>query len=219
MPRPLFSQPSLRSICSQCRQSPLPPASRKRFFTTTTPKLADSDISSLSELSKAFQKAPPKQATAANSASYAASTDPLQYFPQASDTDIIKGWRPPPPPHHLHVYCHRHNTHITLTDGQRQPVISVSAGNIGFRKAARGTYDAAYQLGAYVMSRIQAQGLLAKIQSMEVILRDFGPGREAVTKILLGSEGRNIRSRITRVMDATRLKFGGTRGKKPRRIG
>ena len=69
------------------------------------------------------------------------------------------------------------------------------------------------------MSRIQAQGLLAKIQSMEVILRDFGPGRDAVTKILLGSEGRNIRSRIVRVMDATRLKFGGTRGKKPRRLG
>ena len=69
------------------------------------------------------------------------------------------------------------------------------------------------------MGRIQAQGLLAKITSMEIVLRDFGPGREAVTKILLGSEGRQLRSRIVRVMDATRLKFGGTRGKKPRRLG
>lgn len=69
------------------------------------------------------------------------------------------------------------------------------------------------------MGRIQTQGLLAKISSMEVILRDFGPGREAVTKILLGAEGKNVRSTIVRVMDATRLKFGGTRGKKPRRLG
>lgn len=69
------------------------------------------------------------------------------------------------------------------------------------------------------MSRIQTQGLLAKISSMEVIFRDFGPGREAARKILLGAEGRNVRSTIVRVMDATRVKFGGTRGKKPRRLG
>jgi small subunit ribosomal protein S11 len=69
------------------------------------------------------------------------------------------------------------------------------------------------------MNRIQVQGLLAKISSMEVVLRDFGPGREAATKILLGAEGKNVRSTIVRVMDATRLKFGGTRGKKPRRLG
>ncbi|KAL8966692.1 MAG: hypothetical protein Q9183_003254 [Haloplaca sp. 2 TL-2023] len=121
--------------------------------------------------------------------------------------------------HHLHVYSTKHNTHITLTKPDRHPIMSVSAGTIGFRKAARGTYDAAYQLGAYVMGRIQQQGLLTQIKNLEVVLRDFGPGREAVTKILLGSEGRNLRGRVIRVCDATRLKFGGTRSKKPRRLG
>ncbi|KAL8675716.1 MAG: hypothetical protein Q9224_007400, partial [Gallowayella concinna] len=124
-----------------------------------------------------------------------------------------------PPAHHLHVYATKHNTHITLTNPVRDPIISVSCGTIGFRKAARGTYDAAYQLGAYVMGRIQQQGLLAKIQHLELVLRDFGPGREAVSKILLGSEGRNLRGRVVRVRDCTRLKFGGTRSKKPRRLG
>ncbi|KAL8950807.1 MAG: hypothetical protein Q9222_003184 [Ikaeria aurantiellina] len=124
-----------------------------------------------------------------------------------------------PTPHHLHIYSTKHNTHITLSRPDRNPIISVSSGTIGFRKAARGTYDAAYQLGAYVMGRIQQQGLLAQIQYLEVVLRDFGPGREAVTKILLGSEGRNLRGRVVRVSDATRLKFGGTRSKKPRRLG
>ncbi|KAI4248136.1 MAG: hypothetical protein L6R40_001225 [Gallowayella cf. fulva] len=131
----------------------------------------------------------------------------------------LADYPPLPPPHHLHIYATRHNTHITLTAPSRDPIISVSCGNIGFRKAARGTYDAAYQLGAYVMGRIQQQGLLAQIQHLEVVLRDFGPGREAVSKILLGSEGRNLRGRVVRVSDSTRLKFGGTRSKKPRRLG
>lgn len=63
------------------------------------------------------------------------------------------------------------------------------------------------------------QGKGGQIRQLEVVLRDFGPGREAVSKILLGSEGRALRSRIVRVMDGTRLKFGGTRSKKPRRLG
>ncbi|KAL8914682.1 MAG: hypothetical protein Q9171_000694 [Xanthocarpia ochracea] len=131
----------------------------------------------------------------------------------------IADFPPLPQPHHLHVYATKHNTHITLTSPSRDPIISVSAGTIGFKKAARGTYDAGYQLGAYVVGRIQQQGLLAQIQHLEVVLRDFGPGREAVSKILLGSEGRNLRGRVVRVSDCTRLKFGGTRSKKPRRLG
>ncbi|MCJ1372141.1 hypothetical protein MMC20_003363 [Loxospora ochrophaea] len=122
-------------------------------------------------------------------------------------------------PHHMHVYATKHNTHITLTRPNRNPIFSLSAGNLGFKKAARGTYDAGYQLGAYVMGRIQQQGLLTEIQKMELILRGFGPGRDAVTKVVLGSEGRNIRDSIVKVTDATRLKFGGTRSPKPRRLG
>lgn len=69
------------------------------------------------------------------------------------------------------------------------------------------------------MERIQQQGLLKEIENLEVVLRDFGPGREALTKVLLGSEGRPLRGRVTKVADATRIKFGGTRGEKPRRLG
>ncbi|KAK5014785.1 hypothetical protein LTR16_001121, partial [Cryomyces antarcticus] len=85
--------------------------------------------------------------------------------------------------------------------------------------AGRGSYDAAYQLAAYVMNRIQEQGLTREIQRLEVVLRGFGAGREAVTKALMGSEGRNLRGKVVGVSDSTRLKFGGTRSKKPRRLG
>ena len=136
-------------------------------------------------------------------------------------------YKAPPSPHRLHIYSTRHNCHITLAQGNRDALLSVSAGNLGFRKAQRGSYDAAYQLAAFVLSKITSQGMLSEeypgkggpIRSLEIVLRDFGPGREAFTKVLLGSEGRLLRSRVLRVMDSTRLKFGGTRSPKPRRPG
>lgn len=121
--------------------------------------------------------------------------------------------------HKLHIYAHKHNTHITLTKPNRDALISVSCGNIGFRKAGRGTYDAAYQLAAFTMSRIQDKGLLPQIQKLELVYRGFGQGREAVTKAILSTEGKNIRPLIAKVSDSTRVKFGGTRSKKPRRLG
>ncbi|KAK4560469.1 hypothetical protein LTR86_005665 [Recurvomyces mirabilis] len=144
-------------------------------------------------------------------------------------------------PHRLHVYATKHNTHLTLvqpatpasqttssaissttssaSDAKKMVdvLMSVSAGNIGFRKAGRGSYDAAYQLGAFLLKQVQERGI--KVEKLEVVLRGFGAGREAVTKALLGSEGRYLRGRVVGVVDATRLKLGGPRSKKPRRLG
>ena len=125
----------------------------------------------------------------------------------------------PSKPHHLHIWTHKHNTHLTLSNGQGRVLISVSAGNIGFRKSKRGSYDAGFQLGAYLMGRINQRGWLRDIDELELIFRDFGPGRNGITKILLGVEGKYLRNRIIRVMDATRLKHGGTRSPKSRRLG
>ena len=124
----------------------------------------------------------------------------------------------PEEPYHFHIYSHRRNTHITVTKPNRDAIISMSCGNLGFRKAQRKQYDAAYQLGAYVVDKMHQMGLVKQIQKMEVILRGFGQGREAVVKVLLGSEGKYLRPKIIRVADATRLKFGGTRSPKPRRV-
>ncbi|TVY45522.1 37S ribosomal protein S18, mitochondrial [Lachnellula occidentalis] len=139
----------------------------------------------------------------------------------ASDGTIGQVQAPPEyaEPHHFHIYATRHNTHITLTSPARTPLISVSAGNIGFRHSARKHYDSAFQLASYVMLRMQDRGINAQIKQLEVVLRGFGAGREAVTKALLGLEGKHLRHKIVKVADATRLKFGGTRSKKPRRLG
>lgn len=135
----------------------------------------------------------------------------------------------PPQPHRMHIYATKHNTHITFTQPPKKDpanpgkqvdvLMSLSAGNIGFKKAGRGSYDAAYQLAAFVLKQIQERGLMRDLHSLEVVMRGFGKGREAVTKALLGSEGYLVRNKISSVKDATRLKFGGSRSPKPRRLG
>lgn len=120
--------------------------------------------------------------------------------------------------HHLHLYATKHNTHVTLTNPNREPILSLSAGNINFRKGHRGTFDAAYQLVTYTIAQIIEKGLAPKIQQLELIMRGYGPGREAFQKVLLGTEGRLIKPMVTRVTDATRLKFGGTRSPNMRRL-
>lgn len=146
-------------------------------------------------------------------------------------------------PHRLHVYSTKHNTHLTLVQPPKSAaltassgisgtsasaadqkkmvdvLLSISAGNIGFKKAGRGSYDAGYQLAAFLLKQIQEKGIQPQIQKLEIVLRGFGAGREAVSKALLGSEGRSIRGKISAVVDATRLKLGGPRSKKPRRLG
>jgi small subunit ribosomal protein S11 len=61
--------------------------------------------------------------------------------------------------------------------------------------------------------------MLADVEEITVLLRGYGSGRDAVSKAILGSEGRFLRNFIKTVVDTTRLKQGGTRGKKPRRLG
>ena len=152
-------------------------------------------------------------------------TDPAWYTnmipggsPDALRNLASKDW-PVDDMHKLHIYSHKHNTHITLAKPNHDSLISVSCGNIGFRKAARKTFDAAYQLAAFTMARIQDKGLMPQIEKLELVYRGFGPGREAVTKAILSSEGKRIRPLIVKVSDSTRLKFGGVRSRKPKRLG
>ncbi|KAI1739573.1 hypothetical protein F4680DRAFT_139580 [Xylaria scruposa] len=130
-----------------------------------------------------------------------------------------EGWGPEHEPFHFHIYAHKHNTHITVTKPNRSAIVSMSTGQIGFKKSKRGTYDAAYQLCAYVLDKLNQGGWHRKINALEVVLRGFGSGREAATKVLLGNEGRLLRPNIKRVSDSTRLKFGGTRSQRPKRLG
>ncbi|KAL2423306.1 Small ribosomal subunit protein uS11m [Exophiala dermatitidis] len=145
-------------------------------------------------------------------------------------------------PYHLTVYAHKHNTHITFTEPSRNPILSLSTGNLGLRKAQRSSYDASYQLASYTFRKmaekqwriggkkntsnpmltladVRKPGAMSGGAGIEVIMRGYGPGREAFQKALLGTEGRMIKPLVSKVTDSTRLKFGGTRSPKVRRLG
>lgn len=144
---------------------------------------------------------------------------------QSSEDSILghSGWNPEwgpvAEPFHFHVYSHKHNTHVTVTKPNRDAIVSMSTGNLGFKKSKRGTYDAAYQLVAHVMDKLHQGNWHRNMHQLEIVLRSFGQGREAAIKILLGSEGRLFRDKIVRVSDDTHIKFGGTRSQNPRRLG
>lgn len=118
----------------------------------------------------------------------------------------------------LHIYSHKHNTHMTLSKPNHNPVLSLSCGNMGFKHAARKTYEAAFQLGIFTLAKIHDKGLLVQVRELELVFRGFGKGRDAITKVLLGPEGRALRNKVVRVSDATKLKFGGVRSKNVRRV-
>ena len=121
-------------------------------------------------------------------------------------------------PYHFHIMCHRHNTHVTCSKPNRDAIISMSCGNIGFSKAKRGTFDAAYSLTKYVLERLTHMGWPPKMKQVEIVMRGFGKGRDAAVKVLMSPEGKILRDKIIRVSDATRIKFAGTRSKKKRRL-
>ncbi|KAI0798984.1 hypothetical protein GGR55DRAFT_526602 [Xylaria sp. FL0064] len=207
---------SVRAFSQTCarQQDEQPPASRPSILT----RLAELQPQRTPNASAQNGMADIKRVLATDTISRAMNQPSSDSILDKS-TSEAENWGPAHEPFHFHIYAHKHNTHITVTKPNRNAIVSLSAGNIGFKKTKRGTYDAAYQLCAYVLDKLNQGGWHRKITSLEVVLRGFGSGREAATKVLLGSEGRLLRPHIKKVSDATRLKFGGTRSPRPKRLG
>lgn len=118
--------------------------------------------------------------------------------------------------YHLHAYCSDNNTIVTLTDLHYNPVISLTSGMVGFKKSQRGGYEAGYRVCVSLFERMIQKNI--RPTQLEIILRGFGKGREAIFKCINGMEGQSFRRCVSRITDATRIKFGGVRGRKVRRV-
>lgn len=195
---------SSQNVCSTNREM-------EKELLSTNPRQTAEASSPLSEVTKTMQEEKPRSPSVSR-----------DYFRMAEslEAEMIRSpYSDKGPPHHLHVYSHKHNTLLTLTRPNGNPMLSMGCGRLGFRKGGRSGYDPAYQLASHVFAQIQEKGWLLDIQRLELVYRGFGPGREAFTKVLLGNEGKNIRGLVCRVTDSTRIKFGGTRSRKVRRLG
>jgi small subunit ribosomal protein S11 len=121
-------------------------------------------------------------------------------------------------PHRLHVLSTRNNTIVTLTTSAGDVLARTSPGALGFRNAARSSYDAAYRVAIHMFERIEADRVGWQLARLEIIWNGFGQGREAVYRAILSAEGGQIRNLVTRMSDNTPIKVGGTRPKKRRML-
>ncbi|KZO96290.1 translational machinery component [Calocera viscosa TUFC12733] len=100
---------------------------------------------------------------------------------------------------------------------QARVIVTHSGGTVGFRRAQRETFEAAYQVMLRIFQTIKPIAESADIR-LEIKLAGFGAGREAVMKAFMGVEGEEARKCVTRITDSTPIKIGGVRAKKLRKI-
>ncbi|CAO3614931.1 unnamed protein product [Cunninghamella blakesleeana] len=115
-------------------------------------------------------------------------------------------------PYQLHVNASFNNTIITLTRPNGSPLITTSGGTAGFKKAQRSGYEAAHQASVQLLEKMQTKNL--QVPNIHIVLKGFGPGRDAAFKALVAGASWNVR----RITDATPIPFGGCRPKKARRL-
>lgn len=96
--------------------------------------------------------------------------------------------------------------------------LHLSGGLLGFRKGKRREYECGYQVTLKLFKTIEERNLLGPSDKVELIFDGFGQGRAAFKDTLLGREGTFMRPFISRITEATRLKFGGQRARHRRRL-
>ncbi|WVF72971.1 hypothetical protein IAT40_007789 [Kwoniella sp. CBS 6097] len=127
------------------------------------------------------------------------------------------------PTHTLHVKSTRNNIILSLTDGLG-PVFSTVSGGTDrtFKNSQRSSYEAATQASTKMFDKIVEWSRTLGHQDRPKIRIAFnglfGMGREAFAGALAGPEGQEMRSLVARVEDRTRIKIGGARAPKPRRL-
>lgn len=148
---------------------------------------------------------------------YDAVPNPLtrsKLFAQASKTMA------PLPKYHFHGIFSRNNTKVYLCgpDGTLLPQGWWSGGSCGFKGANRKSHEAGYQCAMHAFRRLEEVIKEKGRISLVLHFAGFGKGRFAVEGVFLTSEGDKIRPLVLEVEDRTRIKIGGTRSKKKRRV-
>lgn len=151
--------------------------------------------------------------------------DPL---PQSLQSSLIPGLGPGRRssyslrtlPYRLYCSTERRNTTITLTDPHGNALHRVTTGMVGYKKSARKGAEPALRAAFEMFSAIKNNerayyrktGLT--MTHYELYFKGLGQGREGVQKAFMASEGAEVRRRVVKVVDTTRLKIGGVRPKK-----
>ncbi|KAJ2777806.1 hypothetical protein H4R18_004958 [Coemansia javaensis] len=112
----------------------------------------------------------------------------------------------------LHVHASSNNTILSLTDARGRVLVNASGGSVGFKKAQRAGFEAAYQATASIASAVKERGI--EVRKIEVRLKGFGAGRDAAFKAVNSLTNWPVCA----VTDATPIPFNGCRPRKARRL-
>ncbi|KAF7301478.1 putative 37S ribosomal protein S18, mitochondrial [Mycena indigotica] len=121
------------------------------------------------------------------------------------------------PAHRLHCHSTRTNTINTFTDANGAIIAWFSGGSCGFKKRNRSTYEAGYQCAIRMFEKIKTHAAKEKDFRVDLFVKGFGQGREALLKSLATAQGDDVRRYITSITDRTPIKIGGTRSRKMKR--
>ena len=116
---------------------------------------------------------------------------------------------------HVHAVSITSNMHVTITDHKHNPVVTMSAGRVGYKHAKRRTQEAAYDAAVAAFEKFSKTSY--KVEQVEIVLKGFGQGRRGFISAINGQHGDFLRKKVVRVTDATPLVIGGTRVSNKRR--
>ncbi|KAG0199681.1 hypothetical protein BGX28_007095 [Mortierella sp. GBA30] len=114
--------------------------------------------------------------------------------------------------HNLHIHASMNNTILTLTDSNGDPITTQSAGSAGFKKSARSGPEAGYQAMTKLIEKAEEKN--AQVQTLHVLMKGFGPGRDSAFKAIRAKTNWDIK----RISDTTPIPFNGCRPPKARRL-
>jgi len=114
--------------------------------------------------------------------------------------------------HNLHINATMNNTILTLTDSNGDPITTQSGGSAGFKKSARSGPEAGYQAMTKLIEKVEEKNV--QIQTLHVLMKGFGPGRDSAFKAIRAKTNWDIK----RISDTTPIPFNGCRPPKPRRL-
>ncbi|KAF9181413.1 hypothetical protein BGZ51_005442 [Haplosporangium sp. Z 767] len=114
--------------------------------------------------------------------------------------------------HNLHIHASMNNTILTLTDSHGDPITTQSAGSAGFKKSARAGPEAGYQAMTKLIEKVEEKNV--RIQTLHVLMKGFGPGRDSAFKAIRAKTTWDIK----RITDTTPIPFNGCRPPKARRL-
>jgi len=115
----------------------------------------------------------------------------------------------------VHAVATGRNIHITITDHKRNPLISMSAGQIGLKHSKRGTIEAGLETSIRAFKKLA--DLSRDIEKVEIVLKGFRLGRSGFLTALMGQQGDFLRSKIVRITDATPLRIGSSKVRNTKR--